>query len=253
VLQLESNLDQVIGRFRRHREMVPVAFARAAHPTRWRERLRQDAERTLQALAAPHEQRFIPAFLSTLTAAVIEGGMVIRMESPGRWFLAAQPSLFANPVNTTGPRYERPETQRWTNPGPANTYEPVQLAAEDYDRFFELVHQWVEEEKRWDAEIDRDKNPKTVAEKAMFITRLLLSPDLTDAEARARDLLLPHILDFIRRQTETSGRLAPETAALWLRAVLMQWTATVIREYPEQVRAELHLLKRGTRSAERAA
>jgi hypothetical protein len=62
-MKIESNISAVIGRIERLKSRdIPQAMA----PARWRELARQEADKTLLAIAEPTQREFIPQFIRTL-------------------------------------------------------------------------------------------------------------------------------------------------------------------------------------------
>lgn len=227
-MQIKSNVLEVLARTRRYRVDVNLALDRVLQPARWIELARQTAEKTIRALAAPAEQPYVPDFVRAVTA-VAFNGLLLSLDAPTYARVAAQLQLPG------------------VSPG---RFGALEIADENLADFEQAILDWVENEKRWDVERDGPKNALTVREKAEWIAYILLSPSLSAvpatpgrmSEQAARDRLLPHVAEYLQRRSN-AGRLAPETVDLWLRTVLLQWTATVVHEFPARLRAELHLLR----------
>jgi hypothetical protein len=233
-VRIESNLAEVISRLRQHQADIPVAIERTLQPDTWIELAKQSAEKVILALAQPKERAYVPDFVRAVTA-VAFNGLLLTLDAPAYTRVAAQMNL---PGVSTG------------------TFGPLSIPNQDLIAFEQLVQEWVETEKRWDVERDGPKNELTVYEKAQWVSYILLAPNLSTvaldpkrgSEQEARDALLPHVLAFIQKQQQKAG-LAPETADLWLRAVLLQWTALVQAEFPIRLRATLDQMRRKKQKA----
>lgn len=230
-MRIESNITEVISRFRQHRAEIRQAVDQTLQPANWIQLARHHAEKTLLALAQPNERQFIEDFIKAVTA-VAFNGLLLSLDAPTYSRVAAQMNLAGM---ATG------------------KFSALEIPMADMIEFEQQVLQWVKEKKRWDEERDGPKNAMTETEKAQWITYIMLAPNLSTvaatpgrmSEQEARDQLLPHIAEYLQRKTN-AARLAPETTDLWLRAVLMQWTAMVQSEFPNRLRAELDQLRQRT-------
>jgi hypothetical protein len=215
---IQSNVSAVLGRVTRLRDRdIPAAMARALRPEHWAGPFRDEAERTLLALAGADERQFIPGFIETLAVAAFPNGFTAKMRTPFdgaatlEEYQAARAAL--SPADLSG-----------------------SLFLEKVQEFEDMVTRWVEEEKRK----DRKDLGKTDEEIGHFISYLMLAPEgsLSPREQAARESLMPHIADYLQRK-QADERLTADTTDLWLRAVLAAWCALARQRFPEVLRAEL--------------
>jgi hypothetical protein len=215
-MRIESNVSAVAQRVTRliNRD-IPLAMQNTLKPALWREPARQEAQRTLEALAEAKDRHFIPDFIRTLQADVFGRGFFLRMRSP---FLGVQTLAdyqAAKGVVTPADR-------------------GLSLFQKDVTAFEELMQDWVREEKHKD---QRDAG-KSDEEIAMFLSYIMLTPNPTARELAARAKLMPHIVDFLQRK-QAEARLAAPLVDTWLRAVLCAWRNLVGRLFPELFREQL--------------
>jgi len=246
-VQIQTNLVGVIGQVQRLRAHVPVAAGRALSPDIWEPVAYGTADRTMRALAKPDETRHIPLFLATLMATVFPPeGLSLFMAKPGP---EAGPRLRA-PEQILGPEHA----------GTAGEWGPYMFSM-PIPEFKELIQKWVETPQA-DGGKRRDERDaeKTTEEIASYVADVLLSPNKQAQEARKR--LLPHILEWLKRNGEAAGlnpkergaghagepgyfsllnagELDPATVDLWLRAVLEAWKVMVRAGFEQRFRQEL--------------
>lgn len=227
MFRLDSNLNGVIRQAERLRERIPQAMARALHPDHWRTEARTLAFNTLNALAQAGEAAYVGQFVATLEAAVLGGsGLSLTMRSP---FPAAATVAAAQQARSLL--------------DPAHGFSSLFLGpVQEMEAF---ILEWVATQKDKDQR-DAGKSDQEIAD---FISYVLLSPGGVNVivssgknQGRfARETLMPHLEEFVRQQQQ--GRLAPETVALWLRAVLAAWRQLIKQKYPALVYAELRAMK----------
>ena len=177
-------------------------------PDQWQKAAREEAERTLLAVAEPNQRQFIPEFLNTVTAALAGGGLSVRMGSP---FKGAQ---------TLG---DYQAARSAVRPGDLG----MSLFQANVEEFRDLMTEWVEKEKKKDAR-DAGKSDEMIGE---FISWIMLTPSPSIGQARARASLMPHIIDFLQRQQATT-QLDAKITDTWLKAVLASWRGLVRARFP---------------------
>lgn len=230
-MQMESNIGGVRERLRRYPRDVRTALDRTLDPAAWQEALRQEAARTLYALAGNLQQGFVKPFLNTVMvfAAPLKDGFFARMTNPLPPNLTVQDFAIARGLQ--GVRTDKGET------GPG-------LWSDYLNQFDALLTEWVATEKRKDKR-DWSKSDEEIAQ---WIGYLMLTPDhlLSNHEERdgrvseleAKRRLMPHIAEFLNRR-QNANRLPDGVAAQWLLAVLAAWSALVRREW--RIRFQGHL------------
>jgi len=246
-VQIQTNLVGVIGQVQRLKAHVPMAAGRALSPEIWEPVAYGTADRTMRALAKPDETRHIPLFLATLMATVFPPeGLSLFMAKPGP---EAGPRLRA-PEQILGPDHA----------GTAGEWGPYMFSM-PIPEFKELIQKWVEtpQEDGGKRRDERDAE-KSTEEIASYVADVLLSPNKQAQEARKR--LLPHILEWLKKNGEAAGldpkergaghagepgyfsllnadELDPATVDLWLRAVLEAWKVMVLAGFDQRFRQEL--------------
>jgi hypothetical protein len=78
---------------------------------------------------------------------------------------------------------------------------------------------------------------KTDEEVARFISHLMLTPDPTDGEMKAREALEPHISKYIANRL--AEQLDEATVEVWLKAVMAAWRAMLRAVYPQWLHKKL--------------
>ena len=231
MIKVTSNLDAVIGRFERRVERIPAAMTAALAPGQWREQAVTTAERVLAGIPKqPGEEKFVPVFVKQIYVTLFEGGLLIGLRAPD-----SKISLVAAQL---------------TLPGEASPVAELKLDGVEAEAQFEqMLNDWVENEKRWNPEVDGPKTPEDIRSKAQFIfTELLKTSDFKvvqegpNAGRTVRDAFMPHILEYIADLNEKQGEangLDPVTASIWLTAVLAAWSKLVRDGYRAKVKAEL--------------
>lgn len=218
-MRIRSNIATVLKRVEALKADIPQAVALSLRPSEWLADGRATAEAVLRAMADADQMRFIPEFVETVTASLLEGkvGVSLKMRSPRRSFAgvlgAAQE---ARPFAVFGPEGN--------------------LFAASVVEMEELILEWVnapvdEGGKIWD-ERDEGKTPEEVAH---LISYILLSPNLGPAGVKAREGLMPHVLAFIQRKQQQEG-IDPAMVDVWLRAVLFAWREM----FREKLAAKVH-------------
>ena len=211
MITLESNLTGVIGRLKRMKDHdIPTAMAKALTPARWLEPFRREAEQALLVVAEPSERDFIPKFIATVTAAVLQGGFAMRMRAPFGDETSLQDFQAAAAAGSVADMGQN-------------------LFLSKVEEFRDIVQQWVEREKVKDKR-DTGKSDEDIAH---FISYLMLTPDerLTPAEQAAAISLAPHIVEFVQKN-QAESRLTAEKTTLWLKAVLVAWREFFKAEFP---------------------
>ena len=216
-MRIESNVRAVVARVNRLKDRdIPAALRAALKPEQWHEAARQEAERTLLALADPNQRAFIQDFLKTLMSGVFGNpGFYLRMRSP---------------FNGSQTLVDYQAAHGVVKPSDLGQ----NLFQKDLQDFQALMTEWVEKEKNKD---QRDAG-KTDEEIGGFITRIMLTRDPTIRQARARAGLLPHIVDFLQRQ-QAMSKLDAAVVDAWLRAVLCAWRELAHSRFPELFHAAL--------------
>jgi hypothetical protein len=219
-VKLESNIQGVIDRLKRKPRDIRAAVARTLAPAEWEKSLREEAKKTLWALAKPTEWDFVKAFIETILVAPFMTGFFARMTNPLPPVLAIEDFMMAQGLQMHAVR---------TGSGPT-------LFSEFLNQFDEMVTDWVATEKHKDKR-DCDKTDEDIGH---FIGYLMLTPDskLSDKEKAAKAKLMPHIADYIQRK-QVAKRLPNETINAWLLAVLAAWSALVRREFPGRLQTHL--------------
>lgn len=213
-MKINHNIGSVVARLNRLQAAVPVAAAKALQQAAWLVDARELAERTLLSLATPDQRQFVPMFVATVVAGVLEGGMFLRMRNP---FPPAQ---------------TLPDIQA-ARAAVSNQDLGGNLFLKQVQDFESLLEEWVATEK------DKDKRDagKTDEEIASLLSWILLgSHEPGSRAAVAQHKLTPHIAQFLARR---QSRLDAPTSNLWLRTVLMAWRELVALKFPERFRAEL--------------
>lgn len=223
-MRIDSNLAGVIGRVNRLKNRdIPAAIRSALRPEQWREAARDEAEKTLLALAEPNQRSFIADFLKTLVVDVFGTGFFLRMRSPfyGQQtvsdFQAARSALDPSDLGQN-------------------------LFMKDVQAFEQLMAEWVADEK----EKDKRDDGKTDADIGDWISYEMLAPDGGHVVKHGpnkgrlvRDVFMPHIVEYLQRK-QSQSRLDAAVVDTWLRAVLASWRRMVRDLFPEKFRAALH-------------
>jgi hypothetical protein len=221
---LTSNIQGVIDRVRRRPRDIRSALDRTLSPAQWDKSLREEAKRTLWALAKQSEWNFVEPFLQTIMVAPFMTGFFARMSNPLPPVLALEDFMMARGLQTHSLQ---------TGSGPT-------LFSDFLNQFDQMMADWVATEKRKDAR-DQDKSDEEIGH---FMGYLMLTPDgkLSERERAAKRKLLPHITDYLSRR-QAANRLGAETINAWLLAVLAAWSALVRREFPVRFREHLAALR----------
>jgi hypothetical protein len=226
-VRLVSNIDAVIGQVERLKANVPKAAQAVLTPERWADPARRMAQSILTTLAKPEEQRFVAAFVKTVTAALVDGGLSIAMHDPGTsvqnlTLTEAQTARALNRANELG----------------------LGLFDKPLFTFEELILKWVQtpEEEGGKKRDHRDWG-KTDEEVATLISRIMLTPGVERGSGldEARKKLMPHIVAWL--QQNENQPLSPVTIDLWLRAVLAGWREMVKLYFPSMLKHELRGMK----------
>jgi len=229
---VESNIQGVIDRLKRKPRDIRAAMSRTLAPAEWDKPLREEAKRTLWALAKPNvglapnaglassEWDFVDAFIDTIMVAPFLTGFFVRMSNPLPPVLAVEDFMMARGLQIMALR-------RGSGP---------MLWSDFLNQFDQMITDWVATEKRKDRR-DWDKSDEDIGH---FIGYLLLTPDanLSEKENAAKDKLMPHLRDYLERR-QKEKRLNSETINAWLLAVLAAWSALVRREFPGRFRGHL--------------
>ena len=225
-MKIDSNLDGVRHRLRRRPRDIQAALQRTLAPAAWAEPLRDEAAKTLWALAKPEEWPFVKGFLGTILVAPWLHGFFARLGNP------LPPTLSLKEF-----QWARDGQQRALESGGGET-----LFSGSLNDFDQMVKDWVSAKKRH----DRRDWEKSDAEIGEWISRLLLTPysklsaepsapgRVSEREAKRR--LLPHVMEWIK-QRQAGRSLPPETINRWLLAVLAAWSTLVRRELPAAFQA----------------
>ena len=225
-MQVESNIQGVIDRLKRKPRDIRGAMARTLAPAEWEKPLREEAKRTLWALAKPNvglaspEWGFVNAFIETVLVAPFMTGFFARMSNPLPPVLAIEDFMMARGLQ-----------MRALNTGSGPT-----LFSDFLNQFDQMMTDWVATEKRK----DRRDWGKSDEEIGHFVGYLMLTPDgnLSEKERAAKKKLWPHISEYIQRRQQEK-RLNADTINAWLLAVLAAWSALVRREFPGKFREQL--------------
>jgi hypothetical protein len=226
-VKVESNIQGVLDRLKRKPRDIRAALSRTLAPAEWDKPLREEAKRTLWALASPSrtgqnssEWDFVDAFIDTIMVAPLLTGFFARLSNPLPPVLAVEDFMMARGLQIMALR---------RGAGPM-------LWSDILNQFDQMITDWVATEKRKDRR-DWDKSDEDIGH---FIGYLLLTPgaNLSEKEKAAKDKLMPHLRDYLERR-QKEKRLNSETINAWLLAVLAAWSALVRREFPGRFRGHL--------------
>jgi hypothetical protein len=242
MISIESNIAGVLERARRRPRDIREAMQRTLQPEEWLEQAREEARRTLWALAAEprpgmrDERGLVDSFLDTVMASGIPAGFILRMRNPIPPVLGVEDFAMARDLQGGG------DLRRQGYGGQAN------LFSELANQFDQMMTDWVADEK----EKDKRDEGKTDEEIGEWISYLMLTPDsklsaepsgpgrVSEQEAKRR--LLPHIVKYIESRQQ-DGRLSNETINAWLLAVLACWGALVRREFVGKLRGHMAMVR----------
>jgi hypothetical protein len=216
-LKLTSNIAAVQERLGRIPAALDVAIANTIAAPEWESVAKETAEKVLRQVATPDEKHFVSAFVARVSV-TFGPALRVRMSAPlPTAELAYQPTFMGN----------------------------LEFAG-DADKVREWIEQWVatpyaEGGKRRDAR-DAGKSDEEIVE---LISRIMLTSEgagyLVQSGKNkgqlARNVLLPHIAEFIAGQMK-EYRLKPETVTLWLRTVLAAWRVVFREKFVSRLRVE---------------
>jgi len=219
-VRVESNIQGVIERLKRKPRDIRGAMARTLAPVEWEKPFREEARRTLWALAKPAEWDFVNAFIETVMVAPFMTGFFARMSNPLPPVLAIEDFMMARGLQMRALK---------TGSGPT-------LFSDFLNQFDQMMTDWVATEKRKDRR-DWDKPDEDIGH---FVGYLMLTPDgnLSEKELAAKKKLWPHIAEYVQRK-QTEKRLNAHTINAWLLAVLAAWSALVRLEFPGKFQEQL--------------
>jgi hypothetical protein len=219
-MKLDSNIQGVIDRLKRKPRDIRGAMARTLAPVEWEKPLREEAKRTLWALAKPTEWDFVNAFIETVMVAPFMTGFFARMSNSLPPVLAIEDFMMARGLQIRALK---------TGTGPT-------LFSDFLNQFDQMMTDWVATEKRKDRR-DWDKSDEDIGH---FVGYLMLTPDgnLSEKELAAKKKLWPHLGEYVQRRQQEK-RLNADTINAWLLAVLAAWSALVRREFPGKFREQL--------------
>ncbi len=237
MFKIESNIESVIGRTQKIKRDIPLAMQEALAADLWIAQARQVALRTLLAIAAPEERKFIQPFVNTVSAEIVGTALSLKMRSP---FTLNTPDKVLDTARAAAAALTPKEIVQTRGLSllmqPVENFEAMILESvqgtlqTDNEKDFPYPDELA---KRKDA---RDWG-KTDEEVARFISHLLLTPDPTDGERKAREALEPHIAKYIANRL--SGELNEAVAEVWLKAVVAAWRALLRSAYPDRLHAIL--------------
>jgi hypothetical protein len=225
MIAIESNIAGVLERARRRPRDIAEAMRRSLQPEEWLAQAREEARRTLWALAKREEWGLVDSFLDTVIGQSLAAGLgfLLRMRNPIPPVLGVEDFAMARDLQGAG---------------------GANLFSELANQFDQMMTDWVADEK----EKDKRDEGKTDEEIGEWISYLMLTPDskLSDvasgpgrvSEREAKHRLLPHIVKYIESR-QRDGRLSNETINAWLLAVLACWGALVRREFAGKLRGHM--------------
>ncbi len=213
MLQLKSNVRDLIGKLNRFKKGMPEAVQKVADPDALMDPAglmdyaRYWAEQTLLPLALdPKERLLYPIVLDAISITLSRAGRAVLKIDTGQVAARALPVLMA---------YDK--TRRMT---------PADLPA-DREQMRELVRDWVREEK--DTSTDRSTRQAQSAVMAILFGRRSVNRDL------ARDSLLygrtgQHGMSIAQfHQQRENARLLEMELRVWIEKIIQKWSGELMR------------------------
>ena len=231
-MRIDSNISQVMKQMERLIINVPAATKRVLMHEQWKPKAADIAEKHLNSIASPAEQKWVPGFLKTLQSAPLG-------EGTGEGFS----------LTMSAPREGNEGGARATEASENNRIAGLDFS--ENQTLGDLVRLWVEtpftsrDDPASGKDIKAEEGGKDFNKSDDEITRDLMWI-LTGAEASptvnaARASLLPRLQAFMK--ATMANQLPPETVDRWLREVLVLWAEMVRRSFPAMLKQELHALK----------
>lgn len=231
MFQIESNVERVIQRTQKIKNNIPLVMQEALAPQLWMAQARQVAQRTLLAMAGPHERKFIQPFVDTVSAEIVGVALSLKMRSP---FTEKAPDKVLDSARAAAAALTPKEMVETRG---------LSLFLQPVENFEAMILEWVQggsltgDDLPYPDELQKRKDArdwgKTDEEVARFISHLMLAPDPTDGEQKARAALEPHIAKYIANRL--AGQLNEALAEVWLKAVMAAWRAMLCSVYPERL------------------
>jgi hypothetical protein len=218
-----SNIQGVLDRARARPRQIAEALRVTLAPAGWVDVMRQEAAKTLWAIAKPEEWQQVKLF--TVVTDALADGFFSAINNPIPPVMALQDFAIVNHMQLT---------QVNDGQGGPNLFSNL------LNQFDELMTDWVANEKRKDRR-DWDKSDEEIGR---WIGYLLLTPGgkLSPDEKAAKAGFMRHIPQWLEQQ-QKSKRISDATVNAWLLAVLAAWRELVRREFPARLERQYRQLQ----------
>lgn len=235
---IRSNISSVIRRLENFERGFPAAVERAIKPKVWQQALGRHARMAMEAVALPHELRFLPGIERTLRGDTVGTGVVWHLENP-------------DPQGGTLPDVEEARTlvkgghYRKGNRQPA---EEMQRRSDEIERVRRAIRDFVAQPEseggKRRTSIDSGLTDEALADRLEWIMGIhpgQKGRHRTGKMEEAGDSLQAAIERFMLEQYGGEG-LTPDRVRVLLRAVQLVWRQFFIDMLPGRLRQELRKL-----------
>lgn len=237
MIVMASNIDRVLGQLRKIPEAVRAGQQVALDVGHWKSRAVEVAEITLQAVAHPSDQAFIPQFLRHIAITPMQSGFALRL----------------------APEFDpKAEAARLDVRGVGGLPLFVSAFARSMQEAWDIIRDWVEFAKEID---ERDEMPDGTVDYDRVTARIhrILFRPTSEEMLTARERLLQtgdrgkgrglYLLDFAAGMYAAGAYgLGTATAGAWLKAVAAAWSAMIRTELPSVMVAHINSALRGIRT-----
>lgn len=236
MIQLQSNVKQVIARLEKYQREFPNALRQALGPKHWLDPLKRVAHTTLLALADNH-RGLVHRFVDTVVAQIAVNGFSYSMTIPSGHKTASR-------IEEAQDISEKYRTRQNVRLGLG----PDLMEKQTLDAARKAVADWVQIAKDKTAEDitlegKQGRYHNELVERIWWIVGIhpsQKSGDITPNMELAGLRLTQAINDFM---AETGEGFAPETLGDWLRAVLAAWRSFIEDHLPTVIDLELAELR----------
>ncbi|HEY1171048.1 MAG TPA: hypothetical protein VGH19_06715 [Verrucomicrobiae bacterium] len=235
---IKSNVKAVIRRLENFQSGFPAAVERTINPKAWQQALGRHARMAMEAVALPHEMRFLPGIESTLVGKSVAKGVVWQLSNPDPAGgtvpdLEEARSLVKGGHFRKGNRAQAAEMQRRSQ-----QVERVRLAVREF-----VAAPESEGGKRRKA-IDAGLTDEELADRLEWIMGIhpgQKAKHRTDKMESAGDSLQAAVERWMMEQYGGEG-LTPDRAKVLFQAVALVWRQFYLDALPVRLRQELRKL-----------